>query len=29
LFLFGTFGNGVSIKGTLPNKYIRHLLNQR
>jgi hypothetical protein len=29
LFLFGTFGNGVSITGTLPNKYIRHLLNQR
>jgi hypothetical protein len=29
LFLFGTFGNGVSMTGTLPNKHIRHLLNQR
>lgn len=29
LFLLGNFGNGVSITGTLPNKYIRHLLNQR
>ena len=29
LFIFGTFGNGVSITLTLPNKYIRHLLNQR
>ena len=29
LFIFGSFGNGVTVTGTLPNKYIRHLLNQR
>ena len=29
LFLFGTFGNGVKINGTLPKKYVRHLLYQR
>jgi hypothetical protein len=29
LFIFGSFGNCVKIIGTLPNKYIRHLLKQR
>jgi hypothetical protein len=29
LFIFGKFGDGVDIKGTLPRKYATHLLNQR
>ena len=29
LFTMGTFGNGVKIDGTLPKKYVRHLLYQR
>lgn len=29
LFIFGTFGNGVQIKGTFPKKFVSHLMNQR
>ena len=29
LFILGKFGNGIAIKGTMPSKYILHLLNQR
>ena len=29
LFIFGKFGGGVDIKGTLLRKYVTHLLNQR
>ena len=29
LFIMGSFGNGVKINGTLPKKYVRHLLYQR
>ncbi len=29
LFILGKFGSGVDIKGTLPRKYVTHLLNQR
>jgi hypothetical protein len=29
LFILGKFGGGVDIKGTLPRKYVMHLLNQR
>jgi hypothetical protein len=29
LFILGKFGNGIEIKGTMPSKYILHLLHQR
>ena len=29
LFILGKFGGGVNIKGTLPPKFVTHLLNQR
>ena len=29
LFILGKFGDGVNIKGTLPRKFVTHLLNQR